>query len=118
MLRVLIIDDSLFMQRMLTDIFEDQSWIVYVASNSASGIKLYKKYNPDLVTIDITLPDEDGIKTTKKIKKINDKAKIICCSAIINQKPFLKNMIDAGIIDIVSKPFKKQDIINIINKHF
>lgn len=114
MKRILIVDDSLFMRQMLADLLpKDKFEVVGQASTGKEAIDKYKELLPDIITMDITMPDMDGISAVKKIKEINSEAKIIMCSAL-GQKPMIKEALEAGASDFIIKPFDGNKAIKII----
>jgi two-component system chemotaxis response regulator CheY len=114
MLKVLIVDDSLIIRKKISYIFENLGQHnILTATNGKEAIDSYKKYKPDLVTMDITMPDMDGIAAVKEILKINKNAKVIMCSAM-GQKPMIKEALEAGAKDFIIKPFDKDKAIKII----
>ncbi|MGM0508789.1 MAG: response regulator [Fusobacteriota bacterium] len=111
MIKLLVVDDSLFMRNMLKtvlpkDIFE----IVGEASNGREAFEKYQSLNPDLVTMDITMPEMDGISAVKKILSDDSNARIIMCSAM-GQKPMVKEALEAGAMDFIVKPFDKKKTV-------
>lgn len=113
---LLVVDDSLFMRQMLRDILpKDKFEIIGEASTGQEAIKRYEELRPDLVTMDITMPDMDGLEALKSIIKINNSAKIIMCSAM-GQKPMIKEALEAGALDFIIKPFDRNKAIKIIEK--
>ena len=114
MTKILIVDDSLFMRQMLKNILpKDKFEIVGEASTGKEAIKKYKELDPDIITMDITMPDMDGISAVREIKEINKDAKVIMCSAM-GQKPMIKEALEAGALDFIIKPFDKEKAIKII----
>lgn len=114
MTKILIVDDSLFMRQMLKNILpKDKFEIVGEAATGKEAIKKYKELNPDIVTMDITMPDMDGISAVREIREINKDAKVIMCSAM-GQKPMIKEALEAGALDFIIKPFDKEKAIKII----
>ena len=84
--KVLIVDDAAFMRMMIKDILTKNGYeVVGEANDGADAIEKYKELSPDLVTMDITMPEMDGIAALKEIKKINGDAKVIMCSAMGQQ---------------------------------
>ena len=114
MIRLLVVDDSLFMRQMLKNILpRDKFEVIGEASTGKEAIDKCIKLKPDLVTMDITMPDMDGITAVKEIKAINPNAKIIMCSAM-GQKPMIKEALEAGAIDFIVKPFDKDKAMKIL----
>ena len=115
MAKVLIVDDAAFMRMMIKDILEKNDFeIVGEANNGLVAVDMYKKEKPDVVTMDITMPDMDGIAAVKKIIELNSAAKIIMVSAM-GQKPMIKEALEAGAKDFIVKPFDREKIISVLN---
>lgn len=113
---VLIVDDAAFMRMMIRDILEQNGFhVVAEAKDGMSAIEQYKKYKPDIVTMDITMPDMDGIKAVEEIKKIDSCAKIIMCTAM-GQQAMVIDAIRAGAKDFIVKPFEESQVLEAINK--
>ena len=113
--KVLIVDDSKFMHRMLGNIIEKEGHeIVANAYTGKDSLQVYKDNKPDLVTMDITMPDMDGIEATKRIINYNPSAKIIMCSAM-GQKHMVMDAIEAGAKDFIVKPIKQGKVAEVIN---
>lgn len=114
--RILIVDDAVFMRMKLKDILEKNGYeVVGEAQNGVEAIEKYKAENPDLVTMDITMPELDGVSALKEIKKINPNAKIIMCSAM-GQQSMVMEAIQAGAIDFIVKPFETDRVIKSLDK--
>ena len=119
MANVLIVDDALFMRKILADILTGEGHkIVGEAENAKEAIELYKKLKPDIVTMDIIMPEIDGIDTLKAIKQIlkSDKdAKIVIVSAM-GQQDMVVESIQAGAKDFIVKPFQRSRITESITR--
>src|SRR3712207_5975892 len=116
MAKVLIVDDAAFMRMMIKDILEKNGFeIVGEANNGIKALELYKKENPDVVTMDITMPDMDGLQAAKEIKAIDPDAKIVMCSAM-GQQTMVMDAIKAGAKDFIVKPFQPDRVLEAINK--
>ncbi|MBU3126691.1 response regulator [Clostridium tagluense] len=116
MARVLIVDDAAFMRMMVKDILEKNGFeVVGEASNGLKAVELYKAEKPDVVTMDITMPDMDGIEAVKAIKIFDPAAKIIMCSAM-GQQSMVMDAIRAGAKDFIVKPFQADRVIEAIKK--
>ena len=85
------------------------------AENGAQAVEKYKELNPDLVTMDITMPEMDGISAVKEIMKINKGAKVVMCSAM-GQQAMVIDAIQAGAKDFIVKPFQPDRVIEAISK--
>ena len=108
---LLIVDDAAFMRLNLKNILKDKYEIVGEAENGIEAVEMYKEKNPDFVTMDITMPEMDGLEAIKAIMDIDPKAQIIVCSAMGQQKMVIQ-AIDAGAQDFIVKPFKDERVIN------
>ncbi len=114
--KILIIEDAKFMRKMLKDIYEKNGYeIVGEANSCKEGIKYYKKFKPDLVTMDIIMPDMSGLEAVKKIIEFDPNANIIACSAL-SQKQLVKKVKDAGAKEFLEKPFDPSDLIEATEK--
>ena len=82
MAKILIVDDAAFMRMMIKDILTKNGYeVVAEAANGVEAVELYKSHQPDLVTMDITMPEMDGIEAVKQIKAVNPAAKVMMCFA-------------------------------------
>ena len=116
MIRVLIVDDAAFMRMMLKDILQKNGFeVIGEASNGIEAVNLYKKDVPDVVTMDITMPDMDGIEAVKEIKKFDPNAKIIMCSAM-GQQSMVMDAIKSGAKDFIVKPFQADRVLEAIKR--
>ncbi|MGF7057156.1 response regulator [Brassicibacter mesophilus] len=113
---VLIVDDAAFMRMMIKDILSKNGFeVLGEAENGAKAIEKYKELNPDLVIMDITMPEVDGIQAVKEIKKLNSGAKIVMCSAM-GQQAMVIEAIQAGAKDFIVKPFQADRVIEAVKK--
>jgi len=114
--RILIVDDAAFMRMMLKDILTKNGYtVVGEAENGLVAVEMYKELKPDLVTMDITMPEMDGITAVKEIKKIDPGAKIIMCSAM-GQQAMVIDSIQAGAQDFIVKPFQPERVLEAVEK--
>ena len=105
MANILISDDAAFMRMMVKNILTGAGYnVIGEAADGEQAVKLYKELNPDLVTMDITMPNVDGIQALKDIKAFNPSAKVIMCSAM-GQQAMVLEAIQAGARDFIVKPF-------------
>ncbi|MGG1517848.1 response regulator [Paenibacillus oryzisoli] len=111
MARIMIVDDAAFMRLSLKQILTANNLeVVAEAQTGKEAIYAYEIYRPDIVIMDITMPDMDGIEAVKGIKELDPKAKIIMCSAMGQQQMIIKAM-EAGAIDFIVKPFHNNRVI-------
>jgi two-component system chemotaxis response regulator CheY len=114
--RILIVDDAAFMRMMIKDILSKNGFeIVGEAENGARAIEAYKDLKPDLVVMDITMPEVDGITAVREIKKIDPEAKVIMCSAMGQQSMVIES-IQSGARDFIVKPFQADRVIEAVKK--
>lgn len=113
---VLICDDTMFMRRMLTEILSESCYeIIGEAENGRVAIEKYNDLRPDVVMMDITMPELDEIKALKGIMKINPEAKVVMCSAM-GQEEFVLEVIKSGAKDFVVKPFNNSRVLNALER--
>jgi two-component system, chemotaxis family, chemotaxis protein CheY len=116
MARILIVDDAVFMRMMLKNILiKDGHDVVGEADSGRKAIELYKSVRPDLITMDITMPDMDGLEALKEIKSIDEAAKVVMCSAM-GQVTMVMDAVKSGAKDFIVKPFQAERVIEAINK--
>ncbi|HHW54371.1 MAG: response regulator [bacterium] len=114
--RILVVDDAAFMRMMLKDILTKNGFeIVGEAEDGKKALEKYKELQPDLVTMDITMPEMDGIEAVKQIKNFDPEAKIIICSAM-GQQAMVIDAIQAGALDFIVKPFQPERVIEAVRK--
>ena len=112
----LLVDDASFMRMMIKDILQKNGFeVVGEAANGIEAVNLYKKEKPDVVTMDITMPDMDGIEAVKEIKNFDPSAKIIMCSAM-GQQSMVMDAIKSGAKDFIVKPFQADRVLEAIRK--
>ena len=116
MAKVLITDDASFMRMMLKDlIIKAGHDVIGEAVNGKDAVAKVKQLQPDIVTMDITMPDMDGIQAVKLIKKDCPQVKIIMCSAM-GQKAMVVEAIQSGATDFIVKPFQADHVKQCIQK--
>lgn len=114
--KVLIVDDAAFMRMMIKDILVKNGFeVVGEAADGAQAVDKYAELKPDLVTMDITMPEMDGIQALKAIKESDPSATIIMCSAM-GQQAMVIDAISAGAKDFIVKPFQADRVIEAIEK--
>jgi len=116
MVKVLIADDTQFMRTNLRIVFERHGiQVVGEADSGSKVVKMYEMLNPDIVTMDITMPNIDGIEATKLIMQMDPNAKIVVVSAL-GQEVFVREAILAGAKNFIVKPFQEDKVIDVIEK--
>lgn len=115
MASVLIVDDAAFMRTSLKMMLERNGFtVIGEAENGAMAVQKYMELNPNIVTMDITMPVLDGIEATKKIKEIDPKANIIIVSAM-GQEVYVRDAVVAGAKNFIVKPFKEEHVLKVLN---
>ncbi|HHW67366.1 MAG TPA: response regulator [Epulopiscium sp.] len=114
--KILIVDDVAFMRMMIKDILTKNGYeIAAEAENGAKAVEKFKELSPDLVIMDITMPEMDGIQAVREIKKIDGNATIIMCSAM-GQQAMVIESIQAGAKDFIVKPFQADRVVEAVKK--
>lgn len=114
--RILVVDDASFMRMMIKEILSKNGFeVVGEAADGAQAVDMFKELAPDLVTMDITMPEMDGIAALKEIKKVDGNAKVIMCSAM-GQQAMVIDAIQAGAKDFIVKPFQADRVIEAVKK--
>ena len=116
--KVMIVDDAGFTRAMLKNIINSTNFaeVVAEAKNGKEAIELYKKIKPDLVTMDLIMPQLGGLDAIKGILKIDKSASIIVVSAI-GQQDLILEATQLGAKDFIRKPFKKDQVEQILTRH-
>lgn len=113
---ILVCDDAAFMRMMIKDILTKNGYnIVGEAENGAKAVEKYAELKPDLVLMDITMPEMDGIEALKKIKAADANASIIMCSAM-GQQAMVIESIQSGAKDFIVKPFQADRVLEAVQK--
>jgi len=112
--RILVVDDAIFMRRMISDILLSNGMeIVGEAETGTQAIELYKELQPDLVTMDIIMPEMSGIDAVRGIIASDHRALIVMCSAL-GQQSLVNEALDAGAKDFLLKPFNPSRVIEVV----
>ncbi len=113
---ILICDDAAFMRMMIKDILTKNGYnIAGEAENGAKAVEKYAELKPDLVLMDITMPEMDGIEALKKIKETDPNATVIMCSAM-GQQAMVIESIQSGAKDFIVKPFQADRVLEAVQK--
>ena len=113
---ILICDDAAFMRMMIKDILTKNGYTVCgEAENGLRAVEKYSELNPDLVLMDITMPEMDGIQALKKIKENDSSASVIMCSAM-GQQAMVIESIQSGAKDFIVKPFQADRVLEAVKK--
>jgi two-component system chemotaxis response regulator CheY len=115
MKRLMVVDDALLMRKMIRDVAEETGWeIVGEARNGVEAVELYARLQPDLVTMDIVMPEMSGLEALRRIRASDPNAQVVMVTAL-NQKQTLMESIEDGAIDFIVKPFERERIVKLLN---
>jgi two-component system, chemotaxis family, chemotaxis protein CheY len=116
MARVLVVDDAAFMRKMVSDaLVKGGHEVVGEASNGAEAVARFQELKPDLMTLDITMPEKDGLSALADIMGTDPSARVVMCSALGQESKVLE-AIKLGAKDFVVKPFKPDRVIEAVGK--
>lgn len=116
MARILVVDDAAFMRKMVTDaLTKGGHEVIGEAGNGAEAVEQYQTLKPDLTTLDITMPEKDGLSALKDIMTLDPSAKVIMCSALGQESKVLES-IKLGAKDFVVKPFQADRVLDAVGK--
>ena len=116
MARVLVVDDAALMRKMVTDaLTKGGHEVVGEGANGDEAVALYQELKPELTTLDITMPEKDGLQALKDIITLDPDARIIMCSALGQESKVLES-IKAGARDFVVKPFQPARVLEAVGK--
>lgn len=115
-LRVMVVDDALFMRNMLKDIFVRAGYeVVAEAENGEMALGFYQETKPDLVTMDIVMPKKSGIEALKEIMASDPAARVVMVSAL-GQDSLVLEAVESGAKDFIVKPFKEDNVLEIVRR--
>ncbi len=116
MKRLLVVDDALFMRRLIGGIAVEAGWeVVGEAGDGAEGVALYDRLRPDLVTMDLVMPNMGGIEALQKIRELDPAARVVVITAV-DQKQSLMDSIHHGAVDFIVKPFDRDRVVGLLDK--
>ncbi len=116
MARVLVVDDAAFMRKMLGDVLAKAGHeVVGEGANGNEAVERFQSLKPDIMTLDITMPEKDGLSALREILALDATAKIVMCSAL-GQETKVLEAIKAGAKDFVVKPFQPDRVLDAIGK--
>lgn len=114
--KILICDDAAFMRMMLKDILNRNGYeVVGEACNGKEAVEKYSTLQPDLLLMDITMPEMDGIQALREIRKEDPNARVIMCSAM-GQQAQVTESLKAGARDYIVKPFQSDRVLDVVKK--
>ena len=113
---ILICDDAAFMRMMIKDILTKNGYVIAgEAENGKIAVEKYAEVKPDLVLLDITMPEMDGIQALKKIREADPNAVVVMCSAM-GQQAMVIEAIQSGAKDFIVKPFQAERVLEAVKK--
>ena len=112
--KILLVDDAAFMRKMLKDTLSKNGYTdLYEAVDGADAVEKYDELKPDLVIMDITMPNMDGLEALKAIRGKDGSANVVMCSAM-GQEAMVVEAVQAGIKDFIVKPFKPDRVLKTV----
>ena len=116
MARVLVVDDAAFMRKMVSDaLAKGGHEVVGEAGNGVEAIARFQELKPDLMTLDITMPEKDGLSALREIIALDPTARVVMCSALGQESKVLES-IKLGAKDFLVKPFQPDRVLSAIDK--
>ena len=113
--RILIVDDSFYMRTMLKNMLTDAGYeVVGEAANGAQAVEMAESTTPDLITLDVILPDNTGLDVLKSLREKVPASKVVMCSAV-GQEVIVTEAIENGALAYIVKPFSEEKVLEIVN---
>lgn len=112
---ILVVDDAAFMRMMIRDILAKEGYTIHEAVNGRDAVEKYGELLPDLVTMDITMPEMDGIAALQAIRSEHPEARVLMVSAMGQQKMIVEAL-EAGALDFLVKPFQPTKVLETVKK--
>ncbi len=115
--RLLVVDDATIMRMRIAGIAREAGWdVVAEATNGREGLARYAEHRPDLVTLDIVMPELDGVETLRELRAADPNARVVMVSAV-DQRAKLRECFALGALDFVVKPFDKERLLSMFGKY-
>lgn len=112
---VLVVDDAAFMRMMIRDILSKEGYVIHEAVNGRDAVEKYEELRPDLVTMDITMPEMGGIEALREIRAVDPEARVLMVSAMGQQKMIVEAL-EFGALDFLVKPFQPTKVLETVRK--
>jgi two-component system chemotaxis response regulator CheY len=112
---ILVVDDAAFMRMMIRDILAKQGYDIHEAVNGRDAVEKYEEIRPDLVTMDITMPEMSGLDALREIREQDEAARVLMVSAMGQQKMIVEAL-EAGAMDFLVKPFQPTKVLETVKK--
>ena len=111
---IMVVDDASFMRSMIRDIFSQGPFVIAgEAETGVEAVRLYRELRPSLTTMDIVMPQMDGLTALREILKLDAAAKVVMCSAL-GQESLIAEAIEAGARDFIVKPFQPSRVLKVV----
>ena len=115
MAKILIVDDAEFLRVRLNKILDTEGYQVFQAENGAKAVSTYKDVHPDVVLMDVTMPEMDGLTALKEIVRFDPKARVVMLTAL-GQESVVLEAVKSGARDFIVKPFEHERVMKAISK--
>jgi two-component system chemotaxis response regulator CheY len=116
MARILVVDDAAFMRRMVIDVLQSGGHeVVGEAVNGNEALERFQELRPDVTTLDITMPEKDGLTALREIMAVDPAARVVMCSALSQESKVLE-AVKAGARDFIAKPFQAGRVLSAVEK--
>ncbi|MDO8879381.1 MAG: response regulator [Coriobacteriia bacterium] len=112
---VLVVDDAAFMRMMIRDILAREGYVIHEAVNGRDAIEKYAEVKPDVVTMDITMPEMSGLEALRRIREYDPAARVLVVSAMGQQKMIVEAL-EYGAMDFLVKPFQPTKVLETVKK--
>ncbi len=112
---VLVVDDAAFMRMMIRDILSKEGYVIHEAVNGRDAVEKYSEVRPDLVTMDITMPEMSGLDALRLIREVDLGARVLMVSAMGQQKMIVEAL-ESGAMDFLVKPFQPTKVLETVKK--
>lgn len=112
---VLVVDDAAFMRMMIRDILAKEGYVIHEAVNGRDAVEKYAELQPDLVTMDITMPEMSGLEALRAIRESDSAARVLMVSAMGQQKMIVEAL-ESGAMDFLVKPFQPTKVLETVKK--
>ncbi|MFI3196874.1 MAG: response regulator [Methylococcaceae bacterium] len=113
--KILLIDDEPDLLELIKEILEREGYQIFCASNGAAGILLNEQENPDLIVLDLRMPDMDGIETLQHIRKTDDQVIVVILTGY-GCPDTIRDAVDLNVSEYLSKPFENKQLVSVIGK--
>lgn len=114
--RLLVVDDAMLMRRMIRDVAVGAGWeVVGEAKDGREGVALFEQLRPDLVTLDVVMPEMGGLEALRQIRRLDPEARVVMVTAL-DQKRTLEEAIRDGALDFIVKPFDRDRLASLLGK--